>query len=115
MPDETVSPFPDEPVTPPTNPTTQTKTETKTETIETDSGVGKLRRHPGELLGMSGRFWVTMVALIGSTYVVVLSINSQDMGTDTKAVIIGAYIAMASGVASNYLGQNAGPTKPKPS
>lgn len=111
--DHTTPPFPIE--DPAQNPTTQTKTETKTETIETDSGTGKPRRQPGELFGMSGRFWVSIVAILGASYVVVLVVKSADIEPQAKALTIGGYLAMCGSIANTYLGQNSGPTKTKPS
>lgn len=64
---------------------------------------------------MSGRFWVTIVSLIGASYVVTLVVKSPDIDPQAKALTIGAYVAMAASIANTYIGQNAGPSKAKPS
>ncbi len=108
--DATTPPFPVEEPIPAAN---QIKTETKIETIETEVP-GKRTRHAGEFLGMSGRFWVTIISIAGATYVMILVLAS-DMQSETKAMMAGAYIALASSIGNTYMGQNAGPSKPKTS
>lgn len=97
--DETNPPFTSE-----TSPSNQTKTATQTETIET-SVDGKRPRQVGELFGMSGRFWVCIFSIVGSTYIVGVVLVS-DLQSETKAASAMAYIALAASVANTYMGQN---------
>ncbi len=91
-----------------------TTTSTKIDSVETEMPGGKRVRQPGELLGMSGRWWVTMVGMVGATYVVILVVMS-DLPGETKGIVIGGYLGMVNNLSGTYAGQNAGPSKSKPS
>lgn len=108
--DATTPPFlPDAP-----NPGSQTKTETTISTVETDNGT-LVGRRAGELFGMSGRFWIALIAVLGAAIIAISALFRQNLDPQMLGMILGGFIALAGNISSTYLGQNAGPTKPKPS
>lgn len=95
-------------------PTNQTKTETTIETIETGFPPHDGRR-PGELFGMSGRFWIAFLAVSFAGSISVIALLKDKLDPQMLGMILGGFLALAGNICSTYLGQNAGPTKPKPS
>jgi len=119
--DETIHLSKNESETPtPTPPGVQTtKTETKIESVETEitPANGRRHRHPGELMGMSGRFWIAFIGMLGVVYIagVVVHKSKDEIDPQVSAMILGGFLTLIGNVASNYFGQNTGPTKPKTS
>lgn len=94
--DETAPPFPE---TPPT-------VQTKTETTETFSGTP---RDTGSILGMSGRFWITLTLVMGMVAIVVINALT---GKAPEANLMAGFLSTASLAVGVYLGQAKPKTQP---